>query len=735
MTAPSMTRYQPLPPDRPADDVERELLARWEEEDLFARDARGSERRAELRVLRRPADGERAAGHPSRLLAHDQGSLLPLSRDEGLSRRSKGGLGHARPAGRDRGREAARHQRQAADRGARRGRVQPAVPRERVQVPRGLGEAERAHRVLARLRASVRHVPRTTTSRASGGRSRRCSTRICSTAGTRSCRTARAAAPRCRATSWRSGTGGRGSERLRRARPRRGAERSRRDAAPDVGRRILVWTTTPWTLVSNTALAVHPDLDYVELVRREEGKDKRTLILAESRVRAVLGEDYENRWELVRRITGADLVGRRYQRPLDWVEYPARGTNTRSSSARSSSRPTTARGVVHMSPAFGADDYAAGQRHNLAFLQPVGRARRVSVVDAARRRTVREGRRPAASSRSSSAAACCGRRAASRTRIRIAGAAARRCIYYARTSWFVRTTAYQRRDARAQRARRLASAVGRRGALRRVARRTTSTGRSRATATGARRCRSGSATRDASHVECIGSFADLAERDRRAAAADFDPHKPNVDQLHVAVRVGADAAGRCAARPKSSTPGSTRARCRSRSGTIRSRTATRSPSSSRRISSPRASIRRAGGSTRCWRSRPGSATRCRTTRAVGRRDTFADVASPYRAVVVNDLVLDAEGKKMSKSVGNVVDPWDVMSRHGADAVRLFLVASSDVWVPRSFDEKRARRAGGAIPAHAQERVQRHLRAVRELRLDAVGAGSAARGAPGRSTAG
>src|SRR5690349_1670483 len=41
---------------------------------------------------------------------------------------------------------------------------------------------------------------------------------------------------------------------------------------PSVGRRILVWTTTPWTLVSNTALAVHPDLDYVELVRREEGK-------------------------------------------------------------------------------------------------------------------------------------------------------------------------------------------------------------------------------------------------------------------------------------------------------------------------------------------------------------------------------------------------------------------------------------------------------------------------------
>ncbi len=61
--------------------------------------------------------------------------------------------------------------------------------------------------------------------------------------------------------------------------------------------------------------------------------------------------------------------------------------------------------------------------------------------------------------------------------------------------------------------------------------------------------------------------------------------------------------------------------------------------------------------------------------------------APYGAVVVNDLVLDADGQKMSKSKGNVVDPWGVIDRHGVDAVRLFLVASSHVWVPRSFDER------------------------------------------------
>jgi len=72
----------------------------------------------------------------------------------------------------------------------------------------------------------------------------------------------------------------------------------------------------------------------------------------------------------------------------------------------------------------------------------------------------------------------------------------------------------------------------------------------------------------------------------------------------------------------------------------------------------------------------------------------SDTAAPYRSVVVNDLVLDAEGRKMSKSRGNVVDPWAVFSRHGVDAVRLFLVSSTKVWEPRSFDENLIRQGAG-----------------------------------------
>ncbi|HEV2290526.1 MAG TPA: DUF5915 domain-containing protein, partial [Gemmatimonadales bacterium] len=67
--------------------------------------------------------------------------------------------------------------------------------------------------------------------------------------------------------------------------------------------------------------------------------------------------------------------------------------------------------------------------------------------------------------------------------------------------------------------------------------------------------------------------------------------------------------------------------------------------------------------------------------------TTAFDAPAYRNVIVNELVLDADGQKMSKSRGNVVDPWSVIGEFGADAVRLFLLAGSQVWLPKRFDRR------------------------------------------------
>ena len=80
------------------------------------------------------------------------------------------------------------------------------------------------------------------------------------------------------------------------------------DGDKKIRRRILVWTTTPWTLVSNVALAVNPDLEYVELTKRS-GDGSENIVLATSRAGAVLGEDYTDRWSTVRTMKGTDLVG------------------------------------------------------------------------------------------------------------------------------------------------------------------------------------------------------------------------------------------------------------------------------------------------------------------------------------------------------------------------------------------------------------------------------------------
>jgi len=459
-------------------------------------------------------------------------------------------------------------------------------------------------------------------------------------------------------------------------------------------RRILVWTTTPWTLVSNAALAVNPDLDYVEVVRRE-GDDHRTLIIAADRAQPVLGSDYENRWEIVRHLRGSEMVGWLYRRPFDWLEYPA-DRKHEIIVGESFVSAEDGSGVVHMSPAFGADDYAAGQRHNLAFLQPVdGRGqfpRELPVVGGlfvkdADALLIEELKRRGVLWKSQ--------------RITHSYPHCWRCdtplLYYARTSWFVRTTAY--RDAMLVRN----AAVnwnppemgeGRFGDwLKNNIDWALSRDRYWGTPLPVWVC----AENDA-HVDVIGSYAELAERAGGRVHDEFDPHKPHVDSY----------TWKCAR------PGCTGHMQRVPevidtwfdSGSMpfaqwhypfenRERFARQYPADF---------IAEGVDQTRGWfysllaiatgLDLDHSGPRDGATTPTGERPADGGETGPYRAVVVNDQVLDAEGLKMSKSRGNIVDPWTVIERHGVDAVRLFFVASSNVWVPRRFDERVIREQAG-----------------------------------------
>jgi isoleucyl-tRNA synthetase len=193
---------------------------------------------------------------------------------------------------------------------------------------------------------------------------------------------------------------------------------------------------------------------------------------------------------------------------------------------------------------------------------------------------------------------------------------------------------------------------------------------------------------DPDEIEVIGSYAQLAERVGRALPEDFDPHKPHVDQYSWPARSG--------------------------KGTMRRVPEVidtwfdsgsmpfaqwHYPFENRDVFEhhyPGDFIAEGVDQTRGWfysllaiATGLGDALPGNMTGRDGAR-----TAAPYKAVVVNDLVLDKDGRKMSKSRGNTVDPWGVVSRHGADATRLFLITSGQVWLPRRFDEATIRETAG-----------------------------------------
>lgn len=452
------------------------------------------------------------------------------------------------------------------------------------------------------------------------------------------------------------------------------------DPASSIRRRILVWTTTPWTLVSNAALAVSPTLTYAE-VQKKSGAQF-TLVLAESRLAGVLGADWSDRWDVVARHTGAELAGLSYVRPLDWVAYPE-GTTHEVIVAEDFVSADDGSGVVHMAPAFGADDYAAGQRHGLAFVQPVDARGRFPegmpvvggrfvkdadplIVEELRRRDVlwKDGRLVHAYPH-------CWR-------------CSTPLLYYARGSWFVRTTALK------------ADMLARNAAV-----------RWQPAEVGAGRFGQWLENNvdwaisrdrfwgtplpvwvndaDPTEIEVIGSYAELAAKVGHPLPADFDPHKPHVDAYTWPAPSGTGTMRRV--------PEVIDTWFDSGSMPFAQWHYPFAPDSREKVAAhfPADYIAEGVDQTRGWFY---SLLAIATGLGDALPNNAAGTAAPYRAVIVNDLVLDANGQKMSKSRGNTVDPWRVIGAHGVDAVRLFLVSTSQVWIPRRFDEEVIRETAG-----------------------------------------
>ena len=138
--------------------LEHAVLEQWRTEHLFARTLAAAEGRPEFVFYEGPPTANGLPGHAPRVLPHHQGPVLPPPCNARVPCRAKSGMGYSRTSGRDRSREVAGDHGQGADRGVRRRALQRVVPRERLEIPRGVGAAQRTDRVLAGFRRSVRHV-------------------------------------------------------------------------------------------------------------------------------------------------------------------------------------------------------------------------------------------------------------------------------------------------------------------------------------------------------------------------------------------------------------------------------------------------------------------------------------------------------------------------------------------------------------------------------------------------
>ena len=412
---------------------------------------------------------------------------------------------------------------------------------------------------------------------------------------------------------------------------------------------LLVWTTTPWTLVSNTAIAVHPDVEYLAIeVTHEETTE--TLVVAQNLMESVKGEK-----KILKTMLGKELERVTYKRPFDYIEIPDAHFVVLATYVTTEDGT----GLVHQAPAFGADDLAVCRSYGLPVVNPIAPDGHfladVPVVGGvffkeADKALVKE--------------------------LKAKGALYKhqqyehtyphcwRChtalMYYAQPSWYIRTTSIKDALLRENAATDWHPETIKEGRygdwLNNNIDWALSRNRYWGTPLPIWRCEN-------KHEICVDSLKELGAL-AGEDLSNLDPHRPFVDDITFA----------CAQCSQTMTRVPEVIDCWYDSGAMPfaqwGYPHKEGSVEKFKASYPADFICEAIDQTRGW---------FYTLMTIG---TLVFDQSSYKTVLCLGHILDKDGRKMSKHLGNVLEPMALMDQHGADAVRWYMLAAGSPWAAR-----------------------------------------------------
>ena len=433
------------------------------------------------------------------------------------------------------------------------------------------------------------------------------------------------------------------------------------------GSAFLVWTTTPWTLPSNVALAVNAGLTYVRARLTKKDGSSEELILAEPLAAKVLAKE---KFEVVEKFAGKTLVGATYERPFDYVPF-ADGRHDVVVAAEFVSAEDGS-GIVHLAPAFGEDDHAASVKEQLALLNPVDAQGRFTdalpapfsgqFVRDANSELVRELERR--------------RKLFRRDSFVHSYPHCWRCktplLYWLRPSWYLRTTRI--RDQLVEQNKQIQwfppeTGSGRFGEW--LANNVDwAISRERYWGTPlnlwiCEKCQT---------MRCVRSEPELRKL-VPSLPKEFDLHRPHIDGVTLpCAKAGCGGTAR-------RTPEVVDCWFDSGGVPFAQHGWLAEEGKAPPAGTPADYIAKGLDQTRGW---------FYTLHVLS---VFLTGRPASKRILVGDLVLDAKKQKMSKSRGNAVDPWHEIATHGIDSVRWYFLAQSQPWLPKVYDSAAVGAAG------------------------------------------